>query len=113
MFVLEPAAQGLQSLGASEAFSSAYLPRPQAVQNESVGRIEYLPTAHAVHKVAPAAGPLFVIDPGGHLLHDAMLDAFEYVPGAQAAQETAAGLMPVLVIDPGWQLSQYDWPTAL
>ena len=68
--------------------------------------VEYLPAAHAVHVVAPAPGPLFVIDPASQPMHTAMFDAFEYLPASHAVQFRAPAAVPVSVIDPAAHILQ-------
>jgi hypothetical protein len=62
--------------------------------------VEYLPTAHAVHVVAPLPAPLSVIEPAAHSVHDATLDTIEYVPVVHAVHELAPVPVPVSVTEP-------------
>jgi hypothetical protein len=62
--------------------------------------VEYLPTAHAVHVVAPVLLAVSVIDPAAHAMHEATFDATEYSPAAQAMHELAPAAVPVLVLEP-------------
>jgi hypothetical protein len=41
------------------------------------GAVEYFPTAHTVHVVAPVPAPLSVIDPAAQAVHCATSDAVE------------------------------------
>ena len=68
--------------------------------------VEYLPTAHAVHVVAPLLLPVSVIDPAAHLMHEATSDATEYSPASHAMHEMAPGLAPVSVIEPAKHTKQ-------
>ena len=52
--------------------------------------IEYLPTAHAVHVVAPALVPVFVMDPALQSVHEASLGSIEYVPAVHTVHRCAA-----------------------
>ena len=89
------------------------MPASQAVHEATFDAVEYLPTVHAVHIVAPSAEPVFVIEPAAQVVHDATLDASEYVPAPHDVQLAAPVAAPVSVIEPAWQLSQYDWPSVL
>ena len=62
--------------------------------------VEYLPTAHAVHVVAPVLVPASVIEPAAQSVHDATFDAVEYLPAAHSSHVVAPALVPVLVIEP-------------
>ena len=42
--------------------------------------VEYLPTAHTVHVLAPVPVPVFVIEPAAHSMHVESVDAAEYSP---------------------------------
>ena len=61
---------------------------------------EYLPVLHLLHELAPAAVPVFVIDPATHPMHSSTFDAVEYIPAAQAVHIVAPADEPVSVIDP-------------
>ena len=108
VLVIEPAAHTRQSAAFVDPLPATYLPAPHAVHDASVDAVEYLPAAHVVHVVAPAIGPLFVIDPAGHAIHGESVDAAEYLPAAHAVQLVALALAPVSVIEPAWQSLQYD-----
>ena len=62
--------------------------------------VEYLPTAHAVHVVAPVLVPASVIEPAAQSMHDGTFDFVEYLPSAHAVHALAPALAPVLVIEP-------------
>ena len=62
--------------------------------------VEYLPTAHAVHVVAPVPVPASVMEPAAQSVHDATFDAVEYLPAAHASHFVAAADKPVFVIEP-------------
>ena len=62
--------------------------------------VEYVPSAHAVHALAPALVPVFVIEPAEPTVHDATFDAVEYRPGAHSVHVVAPALTPVFVIEP-------------
>ena len=61
---------------------------------------EYFPATHSVQSVAPGLGPLLVIEPAPHGVHDATVDALEYVPATHAIHELAPAAVPKLVRDP-------------
>ena len=62
--------------------------------------VEYLPTPHGMHVVAPPLLPVSVIDPAAHLVHEATFDAVEYSPAGHSAHELAPTAAPVPVIEP-------------
>ena len=62
--------------------------------------VEYLPTAQAVHAVAPVLLPALVIAPAAHTMHAATFDAVEYSPAAQAMHNLAPAAAPASVIEP-------------
>ena len=61
--VIEPAAHVMQWLSAFDPVVPIYLPAPQSVHAATYDAVEYLPTAHAVHAVAPVLVPVSVIEP--------------------------------------------------
>ena len=75
--MIEPASHAAQSLAAAEPVVPTYLPAVQSVHAATLDAIEYFPTAHAVHTVAPLLVPLSVIEPALHGVHDAMADSVE------------------------------------
>ena len=82
-FVIEPAAQVMQWF---EPSFPMYFAAGQLLQACMFERVEYLPAAHAVHVVAPAPVPLFVIDPGPQLMHRVEPSLVTYVAAAQSLQ---------------------------
>ena len=74
--------------------------------------VEYLPTAHAVHAVAPDKDPLFVIEPAAQSKHDATFEAVEYLPASHLSHLIAPAPVPVFVTDPAAHSEQYDLPPA-
>ena len=62
--------------------------------------VEYLPTAHAVHVVAPVLVPASVIEPAAQPVHVESVDFVEYLPSAHFVHLIAPALVPVLVIEP-------------
>ena len=62
--------------------------------------VEYLPTAHTVHVVAPVLVPVFVIEPASQSEHDGTFEAFEYLPASHAVHVVAPALAPVSVFEP-------------
>ena len=79
--------------------SAAYSPSSQSMQALTFDVVEYLPVAHAVHLVAPAADPVFVMDPALQLVHEASLGSIEYVPAAHAVHVVVFVLLNVFVTD--------------
>ena len=84
-----------------------YVPASHLVHDSTFDSVEYLPTAHPVHVVAPMPVPVFVIEPAVHVVHAATFDAFEYLPAAHAVQLVPLALAPVSVIEPAAQSEQY------
>ena len=101
--------------------------------------VEYLPTAHAVHVVAPVLVPVFVIEPAAHCaqslvsfepvvpvyvpgaqsVHAATFDAVEYLPTAHAVHVVPPVLVPVSVMEPAAHAVHVEsvdfveyWPAA-
>ena len=74
--------------------------------------VEYLPTAHTVHVVAPVLAPVSVMEPATQLLHDATFDLVENLPAAHAVHKLAPAAGPVLVVEPGTQSEQNDLPLS-
>ena len=82
-----------------------------------------MPAAHAVHALAPATEPLFVIEPASHTsqslalaepvvaaywpasqsVHADTFDAVEYLPAPHAVHVVAPAFVPVFVIEPAAQ----------
>ena len=113
VFVIEPAGQSAQLRASFEPAVLLYVPGAQSVHAATFDTVEYLPTAHAVHVVAPPSLPVSVIEPASQSMHDGTFDSVEYVPAAHLSHLIAPALVPVSVIEPAWQLSQYDWPSSL
>ena len=82
------------------------------MHDATVDAVEYLPAAHGVHELAPAAAPVFVIKPALHSMHDATFDAVEYLPAPHAVHFVALAAVPVSVIDPAAHSEQYDLPPS-
>ena len=72
----------------------------QSVHDATCDATEYLPAAHSRHELAPAAAPVFVIEPAPQLVHDATFDPVEYMPAAHAVHAFAPSDDPVSVIEP-------------
>ena len=100
VFVIEPAAHCAQSLGSFEPVVPLYVPGAQSVHAATFDAVEYLPTAHAVHVVAPVLVPASVIEPAAQSVHVESVDFFEYLPAAHSSHVVAPALVPVLVIEP-------------
>ena len=62
--------------------------------------VEYLPTAHVVHVVAPVLVPVFVIEPAAQSEHDFTSEASEYLPASHFAHAVAPALVPLSVLEP-------------
>jgi hypothetical protein len=56
--------------------------------------------------LAPAAVPVFVIEPALQPVHDATFDCSEYVAGPHRLQVLAPAAVPVSVIEPAAQVAQ-------
>ena len=100
VFVIEPVAHILQSLTSFEPVVPVYVPGAQSAHAATFDAVEYLPTAHAVHVVAPVLVPVSVIEPAAHAVHVESVDFVEYWPSAHAVHALAPALVPVLVIEP-------------
>ena len=100
VFVIEPAAHCAQSLRSFEPVVPLYVPGAQSVHAATFDTTEYLPTAHAVHVVAPVLVPASVIEPAAQSMHDGTFDFVEYLPSAHAVHALAPALVPVLVLEP-------------
>ena len=68
LFVIEPAAQLMQSDAALEPVVPVYLPAPQSVHAFTFEAVEYFPAAHVVHETAPVLSPAFVIEPASQVM---------------------------------------------
>ena len=84
----------------------------QSVHDATFDAVEYCPAPHAVHELAPASEPVFVIDPAAQAMHDVTFDAVEYSPGAHAVHVIAPAEAPVFVNDPAAHSGQYDLPPS-
>ena len=100
VFVIEPAAHCAQSLTSFEPLSPAKWPAGQLMHADTFDAVEYLPTAHAVHVVAPVLVPASVIEPAAQLVHVESVEFVEYLPAAHSSHVVAPALVPVLVIEP-------------
>ena len=96
----------MQSISSSAPVVSLYRPVGQSVHADTFDAVEYLPTPHAVHVVAPVFVPVFVIEPTAHTMHAATSDAVEYSPAAHAMHELAPALVPVSVREPAKHTKQ-------
>ena len=112
MFVIEPRGQTIQSLVLFEPVTSTYRPAAQLIHAATFDAIEYLPTAHAIHVVAPVLVPASVIDPAAQSEHDATLDFVEYLPAEHALHVVAPADEPLSVIEPAAHSEQYDLPAS-
>ena len=100
VFVIQPALHSMQSLVSFDPVLPVYRPASQSMHATMLDDIEYLPTAQAIHVVAPVPAPVSVIEPAVQLVHDAKVDAVEYLPAAHAVHVLAPAPVPVLVIEP-------------
>ena len=112
VFVIEPAAHEMQSAAFVDPLPAAYRPATQSVHEAAVDAVEYLPATHAVHVVAPLAGPVFVIDPASQPTQDSTFDSLENLPASHAVQFRAPAAIPASVIDPAAHSGQYDLPLS-
>ena len=99
-FVIEPAAHCAQSLLSFEPVVPLYVPASQSVHAATFDAVEYLPTAHGVHVVAPARVPASVIEPAAHLVQFESVELVEYRPAAHSSHVVARACVPVFVIEP-------------
>ena len=83
-----------------------YLPLGQSVQLAAAEVVEYLPAAHSTHELAPAAEPVFVIDPAAQSMHEPTSDAVEYLPAPHAVHVVAPVPVPASVIEPAAHVMQ-------
>jgi hypothetical protein len=66
--------------------------------------VEYWPTLHSPHVLAPVLLPVFVIEPAAHLLHFFSAELLEYWPAAHASHTFAPTAGPVSVMEPAWHV---------
>ena len=77
-FVIEPAAHSTHSLAKAEPVVSTYVPAPHSMHVAArLDAVEYFPTAHNVHVVAPVPAPLSVIEPAAQAVQISTFDAVE------------------------------------
>ena len=100
VFVIEPAAHCAQSLRSFEPVVPLYVPGAQSVHAATFDTTEYLPTAHAVHVVAPVLVPVSGIEPAAHSVHVESVVVGEYLPASHLSHLIAPAFMPVFVIEP-------------
>ena len=86
VFVIEPAAQSMQSDASFEPVAPTYLPAAHAMHEATSEPVEYFPASHAVHVVAPADAPVLVIEPAAHAMHAASPVVTVYWPATQSMQ---------------------------
>ena len=60
----------------------------------AAGAVEYLPTLHSAHELAPSFVPVFVTEPAPHSMHAAAFDVVEYLPAGQATHLLVSVYMP-------------------
>ena len=141
VFVIDPTMHTLQKAWAATSWYSpgkqfahtvelafpAYLPAGHRLHADPSDVGEYVPEAHGLQTLAPALGPVFVIEPGWHSLQslvafaptesanrparhaiqDFTFDAVEYMPAAHCVHVVAPALLPVSVSEPAGQ-SMHD-----
>ena len=83
-----------------------YRPVAQLIHASMFDAVEYLPTSHAVHLVAPALVPVLVMEPAVQFVHDTTVEAVEYLPAAHVVQFVAPAAAPVFVIEPAAHSAQ-------
>ena len=106
VFVIEPGGHIAQSIASLEPVVPTYRPAAQLEHAATFDAVEYLPTAHGMHVVAPVLAPASVIEPAAQSLHDATLDFVENLPAAHGVHELAPAAVPVLVVEPATQSEQ-------
>jgi hypothetical protein len=99
-----------QASHAAEPSLAVYWPTTQSPQAASVEAVEYFPTAHRVQMLAPVLLPVFVIEPGVHMVQEPELEFVEYFPAAHFAHCLAP--ITVSVTEPAKHSLQYDAPDA-
>jgi len=71
--------------------------------------VEYWPTLHSPHVLAPEPLPVSVIEPALQAEQASTADAVEYSPATQAMHALAPAALPVSVREPAWHCRQYVW----
>eukprot|EP01047_Picozoa_sp_COSAG01_P109460 COSAG01_NODE_38331_length_491_cov_0.719388_1_plen_141_part_01 len=74
-------------------------PGAQTLHTDMFEAIEYLPGLQAVQLIAPATGPVSVMEPARHRTQ-AMVDTAVYFPGAQDVQMVPPVPVPLSVMEP-------------
>jgi hypothetical protein len=87
-------------------------PLSHLLHSLAVEFVEYWPTLHSPHVLAPEPLPVSVIEPAAQSLHLSSAELLEYWPAAHASHTFAPTAGPVLVIDPAWHVWQKDWPSV-
>ena len=100
VFVIEPAAHCAQSLASFEPVVPLYVPASQSVHAATLDAVEYLPTAHGVHVIAPSRVPASVIEPAAQSMQFESVELVEYRPAAHSSHVVARAFVPVFVIEP-------------
>jgi hypothetical protein len=95
------------------AVEAWYDPLKHLLHSLAVAFVEYRPTLHSPHVLAPVSLPLSVIEPAAHSLHLSSAELLVYCPGEHAVQADAPTAGPVLVMDPAWHVWQSTCPAAL
>ena len=90
---------------------SIYFPASHGVHASTFDAVEIVPAAHAVHELAPAKEPVFVIEPASHVMQPVEFD--EYSPAAHAVHVVAPAAEPVSVVEPAAHSEQYDFPATV
>ena len=63
-----------------------YSPAVQSLHASTADTVEYRPTLHSLHELAPSLMPVFVIEPASHGSHDVLPVRSAYLPAPQSAQ---------------------------
>ena len=106
VFVSEPGGHRAQSIASFEPVVPTYRPAGQLIHVTKFEAVEYWPTAHFVHVVAPVPCAWFVIEPAAHTVHEESVDIVEYMPTGHAMHAFAPATEPESVIDPAAQSEQ-------
>ena len=60
----------------------------------AAGAVEYLPTLHSMHELAPVLLPVFVTEPASQVVHATAFDTSEYFPAAHAVHVSLSTNLP-------------------
>ena len=66
----------------------------QSTQLSAADAVEYLPTLHSMHELAPVLLPVFVTEPASQVVHATAFDTSEYFPAAHAVHASLSTNLP-------------------